>query len=287
VLEDRDTMIAALHAVLAADQDPAHLNDLERAAADLLSLAGSDSRDRLLALPFLGRYAAVRGDLDAARRRFDEIADIASQGDDDAVYATHAAMFWHMLSATLDFDLGKALAVADRYKASATAALADPDAPGVMHTGIVAVLHALADKPSPVPFDGIPWPLVTLDALARIGSAAALARAGALEQARRTVEPLTAEKLAALPRDNYWPALLRSGTQLCLLLGDGERAEALYAWSSAFSELLLIDPAGIFLGLVDHQLGILARIRGVESLAADHLERAVVVQTGLLSVPRG
>jgi DNA-binding NarL/FixJ family response regulator len=101
-------------------------------------------------------------------------------------------------------------------------------------------------------------------AVFRAALAAALAEAGRTNQARAEVERLTADDLAAVPRDLWWSWSLATLALACHHLGDTTRAVKLHRrlepyadrnLASARAGSLYLGPAAYFLGLLDLTLG--------------------------------
>jgi len=113
-------------------------------------------------------------------------------------------------------------------------------------------------RPPFVRLDEITRPQPNLGHLAHAATALELARAGDHDAARALLGRLTPEMLTNLTRDGYWPGVVWSVSAVTHILGDTERAAALYTELAPFRGQLLIDPAGIFLGCTDHQLWLLA-----------------------------
>ena len=108
--------------------------------------------------------------------------------------------------------------------------------------------------------DTITWPLPNLGHLARAGFAL-ISHGEATRCGGRHFAPVGPTLLSNLVRDAYWPGVVWAVSAVSHLLGDRERAAALYLGVHPFSRL---SPgrSGAFLGCTDHHLGLLAETSG-------------------------
>ena len=137
----------------------------------------------------------------------------------------------------------------------------------------------LSDIEAGVASSPAPWAWMT-------GLAWVNAALGRTDAARELVERLTREDLAALRLDANWHAVL----DLCeavALLGDGARAERLYAHLAPYSGLHAVAArAVVWYGPVDHFLGLLALTAGDPARAEGHLVAALAEEEAIGAAPR-
>jgi hypothetical protein len=108
-----------------------------------------------------------------------------------------------------------------------------------------------------------------------IGAASSMAaRHGHVGTARSALAQLTPDELARLPRDHYWWAAVWLVAEACFACGDGSRARALYTAAVPFRSLFCVDPVCLFLGSMEHHLGLLAYASGDQTRAVAHLDIA-------------
>jgi DNA-binding SARP family transcriptional activator len=146
----------------------------------------------------------------------------------------------------------------------------DPDAFTEADRAYVA--RSMAASPAPWAWmTGLAW----IDAV--------LGREG---EARELVDRLTRDDLAALPLDANWHAAL----DLCEaldVLGDGPRAERLYAHLAPFARLHAVVARAVYwYGPVDHYLGLLALTAGDPARAEGHLVAALAEAERVGAGPR-
>jgi tetratricopeptide (TPR) repeat protein len=105
-------------------------------------------------------------------------------------------------------------------------------------------------------------------------------------EAREHFEVIAAQGFEALPRDQNWMPALASLSEACHFLGDGERAERLYAMLLPHRQrLVLLGYANGCFGSAERYLGLLAAVRGRPEEAAAHLEAARAVHARLGARP--
>ncbi len=102
----------------------------------------------------------------------------------------------------------------------------------------------------------------------------ALAR-GERAEAERTFNRLAERGFDDVARNNQWMITMTLMSDLCVRLGDAERAGRLYELLYPYSELTSVSPVGGFAGPVARYLGLLAHTRGDASLAELHLRAAL------------
>lgn len=285
MLDDPATTAVALTARLATDTDPLHHGETTRTAEGLhrLGVAHDERAWVGWALESLARNAALTGDLDRAASTFAALEDLGLAGD---VVAAHQAAFGAMLRPTLEGDLAEAEAVAARVRDAGERALVDPTAAAAGRwgtVGLLRLLHGRWDDPGDVLVGAFPRRSMAVALVAVI--AAGRAGAGDLAGARQVAESVAPAELAVLERDLYWTTTVAMFAAACALLGDRDRACALYRAARPAAGLCAINPSCVFLGVMDHHLGVLAATAGEPALAAEHLERALAAHRRLGSVP--
>jgi DNA-binding SARP family transcriptional activator len=276
VLGDAETTAIALHARLVVDQDIAHLAERATLAHELIALADAhdEPRWRAWAIPALARVFALRGDIDAALSALEDLAH-QSRATQDPVGA-YLAESRTVLAATRRGDYPAAELAAAGVREAGVRALMDPTAAGLAYYGTIGILRILQRVDVGASFtDDIVFPQATMHAAFRASMALQAAYAGNLTSAARALEPLTADHLAALPRDLYWPSLVWMLADVCRELHDSERAGALLALAAPFADVYVVDGGGIFLGSMHHHLGILASAAGDDERATAYLTAAV------------
>ena len=81
-------------------------------------------------------------------------------------------------------------------------------------------------------------------------------------------------------RDLYWMAMVFGMTGACASIDAAEHALALHRAAAQFSGLCIVENSFMFLGSMDHHLGVLAATFGDVSLADAELQAALEVHTG-------
>jgi DNA-binding SARP family transcriptional activator/tetratricopeptide (TPR) repeat protein len=119
----------------------------------------------------------------------------------------------------------------------------------------------------------------------RCALASVCAELGRADEARRLVEELAADAFAVLPRDNEWPLSGAFLAEACRELGDLGVATALYRELGPLAERSSANPPEGTVGAMARVLGTLAGMLGLAREAAEHLERAVEVDTAGGSPP--
>jgi hypothetical protein len=148
--------------------------------------------------------------------------------------------------------------------------IAEPS--GFTEGQLAEVEAAMAASPAP-------WAWMT-------GLAWVNAALGRTDAARELVDRLTRDDLAALRLDANWHAVLDLCEALALL-GDGPRAERLYAHLAPYSGLHAVAArAVVWYGPVDHFLGLLALTAGDPARAEGHLVAALQEAEAISAAPR-
>jgi AAA ATPase domain len=108
----------------------------------------------------------------------------------------------------------------------------------------------------------------------RAGLALILCRLGREAEARRELERLVHDGVCDMPRDNVGLLATALLSEVCLHLGDRERAAVLYEQLSPLAARNVVSPHAIFAGPVALYLGVLASATGDARLVAEHLDTA-------------
>jgi hypothetical protein len=222
----------------------------------------------------LARVDAQLGDMRDALLLLDDLARLADEGG-DPVAAYHASSRL-ILAATVVGDFAAAEASALIVREAGERALIDPTAGALGYfgtVGILALLQGRFDQPA-TPMPDLTFPQATMQALFVTSRALGCMQSNDREGARRALEWLTPDTLVTLPRDLYWPSLMWMLGATLPLLEDAERAGAAYSLAAPYSEVFIVDGAGIFLGSMHHHVGLLADAAGATRDAIEHLDAA-------------
>jgi len=237
-----------------------HVDERRRLGEELMAMAGGLSSPRLLlrGLRIRARAHLELGDIDGFDADFDRLHHEGRTQRDWLTLSEVAR--WRGLRALVDgrFDdversAGEMLAFAGSEPNAPAAELCQrfflrrergrlEDTPAIAQEGI-------ARFPTVVAFQAL--------------LALALADTGALDDARRLFDRLTADDLADLPRDFTWPASLTLLSMVCAALGDASRAGVLLDLFTPHSgHLAVIGWGDVCAGAVDRFLGQLEAVRG-------------------------
>ena len=259
-LGDTGALHTALFARAVTLMGSHHVDERRRLGEELMAMAAELSSPRLL----------VRGLRIRARARL-ELGDIVGFDDDfdrlqqegrsqrDWLTLSEVAR-WRGLRALVDGRF-------DDVERSAVEMLAfagsEPNAPAAELCQRFFLLRErgqVADTPA-IAEEGIArFPtVVAFQALLAL----AHADRGALDEARRLFDDLTADGLAALPRDFTWPASLTLLSMVCAALGDRRGADVLLdLYAPHAGHLAVIGWGDVCAGAVDRFLGQLEAVRG-------------------------
>jgi DNA-binding SARP family transcriptional activator len=105
--------------------------------------------------------------------------------------------------------------------------------------------------------------------------AAHAAGEGDTDRVQRILSKLDRGTIHALPHDALWPAFPWAYTLACSLVGDAERARDFATILEPYADLFLVDREFMFLGAVDHHLGLLYKTAGAYDHADTHLRKAL------------
>jgi ATP/maltotriose-dependent transcriptional regulator MalT len=108
----------------------------------------------------------------------------------------------------------------------------------------------------------------------RPGLAMLYAELDRLDDARREFDRMAPDDFGAFARDSLWPATGSYLAEVCIALGDAERAAPLYRDLSRFANLNLMVAMTVCLGPADRVLGGLASLLGREADAGKHFRAA-------------
>jgi tetratricopeptide (TPR) repeat protein len=116
----------------------------------------------------------------------------------------------------------------------------------------------------------------------RYGLASLYAELGREPEARAEFERLAAKNFGDLPRDANWTGALDKLAQVCVFLGDVERAAVLYEMLLPFAHHIVVISFGDACdGSASHALGVLATLLERWDDAAQHFENALAMNTAL------
>jgi class 3 adenylate cyclase/DNA-binding CsgD family transcriptional regulator len=111
----------------------------------------------------------------------------------------------------------------------------------------------------------------------RPGLAVLFAEVGRLDEARTLFDRLAADGFDSLPRDALWPATVSFVADVCIAVGNADRAEELYQEMIQFEGENLMVALTICLGPADRLLGGLAGVLGREADAERHFGAAAAL----------
>lgn len=137
--------------------------------------------------------------------------------------------------------------------------------------GVVAILEG-GSRVATSPFVTTTFPVTSGEAMLRCGVARA---ADSPREASEILGALTSDVLARLPRDVLWLSMwwiLAATVEECCA---EDLARVAYGILVPFRGLTIINPGGVYLGSVEHHLGVLASAFGDRSLAERHFLRAL------------
>jgi class 3 adenylate cyclase len=108
---------------------------------------------------------------------------------------------------------------------------------------------------------------------------------GREEQAREQFERVAANDFRDLPLDIGWLVAMTLIAQVCGMLRDAARARLLYDLLRPCSGRNIVHPAAVCIGSTDLPLGLLAATMSEWSLATEHFERALAMNTEMGTQP--
>jgi DNA-binding SARP family transcriptional activator/class 3 adenylate cyclase len=121
--------------------------------------------------------------------------------------------------------------------------------------------------------------------IARVSTARLQAELGDHESARRVLDELVADDLAAVPRDLHWPCVLADLAALCTHVRETERAGLLFEHLQPYSGQVLLMGGHLCVGAADRFLGMLAQTLGRVDDALGHYATALDLEQRLHAAP--
>jgi eukaryotic-like serine/threonine-protein kinase len=122
----------------------------------------------------------------------------------------------------------------------------------------------------------------------RTALAAGLALTGKVEEARAEFERLATRNFDDIPRDGQFRAAIALITEVCVAVGDAERAKFLYeALLPVEDKVVVVGRAAMTQGPYARLLGLLAATRGKRKDAERHFEQAVEITERMGDRPMG
>jgi class 3 adenylate cyclase len=110
----------------------------------------------------------------------------------------------------------------------------------------------------------------------RTALASALAQLGKVEEARLEFERIAAGDFEVIPQDGQFYSALALVSEVCVAVGDAERAALIYEWMLPVEgKLIVIARAAVSQGPYDRLLGLLAAARGEREQSKRHFENAI------------
>jgi hypothetical protein len=271
-LGDVRALVTAFHARHWALADPGHVLDRLGHSEEMLA-AATQAADR--EMEFLAHNARFHcflelGDGAALDREIEEMATIAGQMR-QPFYLWHT-MCLRVVRAILDGRYAEAEELASA--ALETGQLRQSDYPAYVHrfAQVFAIrwgqgrLGECRDEVK-AHAEGFPW-------IHRWREALVAAEMGDETSARSEVERFAAGEFEHLPRDGLWLLHMCSLAEACVLIGDRERAERLYALLLPHAELPAVAYTLQPFGPVAMRLGMLAKLLGRWDEAEDHFAGA-------------
>jgi hypothetical protein len=112
-------------------------------------------------------------------------------------------------------------------------------------------------------------------ALALGVSAAEVGRSDGAKAGHAVLDSIAPQELHDLPRDLYWLPMVSAVAAGCHASAAAAHADALYTTAIAYRTVFVLDPVCIFLGSMEHHLGLLAAAAGNVERAHEHLTAAI------------
>jgi class 3 adenylate cyclase/tetratricopeptide (TPR) repeat protein len=274
-LDDRRALYSGLLAVTCAPWSPETLGRQLAANRELLALARADRADEveLQALSWLVFYLLITGEFEEFRRTMGAYRERADQSA-ELVFRVYLLQTESAVAlAEGRFEEAQRLAVEASDVASRLAAMDVSGGFGVQMFSIQRERGAL-EQVRPV-----------VETIAQMGhesatwkTAVALlyAELGLTDSAARLLQELTADDLRLIPRDALWCGSLTYVADVATILQDREAADVIYASLEPFAGLVV--PLGwcvSFQGSADRYLGALAGLLDRPTVASDHFEAAL------------
>jgi DNA-binding CsgD family transcriptional regulator/tetratricopeptide (TPR) repeat protein len=220
----------------------------------------------------LVRAYLQQGDVGRARAWVERLRDVSARAR-YGMWRYQVASFDSLLALVLgDFD------AAERLAAAAAEVFADqPDfVAGVHSMQMYAVRREQGRLAEVLPLLRIAAAMDG-DGLWRPGLAALLAQVGMRDEARATFEALAADGFASVPRDAMWPTCLVFLSEVCVALGDRDRAGTLYGALEEYAGYTLSAPFAACFGPADRLRGSLVALMGRPDEARAHFVDALAL----------
>ena len=94
-------------------------------------------------------------------------------------------------------------------------------------------------------------------------------------EGRAVLDEVRTEAVADVPRDLLWPSAIWALAESTQAVGHPGMAGAVYDVARPFRWLTVVNPGGVYLGSMEHHLGVLAATSGAADVAAGHFDAAV------------
>ncbi len=267
---DQEALGAALEAALIATTDPERLLGLAD-ELDRLALNSSDPWHSMYATSNRLRALITFGRLDEADAVLARHQEVSARGR----YAAFQFVGW-AFEVVLELARGRfaeAEAAAERAHAFGAADNTPFDA-GVYGLQMFALRREQGRLGEVAPVLELVASRQVEQPLWRPGLAALYSDLDMLDEARREFEALAADGFASVPRDSVWPACATFLAEVCLRLGDVERAALLYDELTPYSGRNLMVGMTICFGPADRFLAGLAALLGRGDDAEAHFAAA-------------
>jgi tetratricopeptide (TPR) repeat protein len=277
-----ETLATALHA-RAVTMDLERLPQRRALVDELLELARLHTRRDWegWALFVHARTDALYGAVDDCFSRCSQVAAIGADIADPVLVI--AANRRRTLEATLREGYESAQRALEETRVAVGHVIADA---GIMHAGELVLFRLLYGHDKDIASGDIQAEVTftqpeTLNALAHAVAAVYFVRQGDRRSAERAMSALDRRTVRALPHDEFWLPFAWAYSLICWLTRDAPRAAEFATILRPFSALLLVGRNFVFLGSVDHHLGLLDAAAGADDRAKFHLERAALAHQRL------
>jgi hypothetical protein len=270
---DDRAIVQALAALCDVQAGPDHASDRRVYADEMLARATAlgDWSLELLARRFLVVACLELGDVDAADEQAREFRLRAAQAR-HPLYEWYGPLWKGMRAlmegrfAEVDAANAEAVAIGERGGSTNAALLCVTQRwCRLAETGDRMGLEALAAELEGAPLDA---------AWVQVVQALMAGQLGHVEEARRALDA-AAPRLAALPRDSEWLAVMAQVAEVIALIGTHPVAESVYDALLPSAELLVVEGIGAAVrGPVHRHLGLLATASGHTEVAREHFAAA-------------
>lgn len=272
LLDDGRTTAIALEANLIVDQDPADLDRRRSWSDELLSLSDAPASCVITAV-------SARASIDATCGRVDStISTLASAATDPSMCDHPSSRILSAQAEVLDasrhgdWEAGRAaLALA---REATERVLVDPTAARFSHrasVGVIAILEGRTGVASS-PFATTTFPVTSGEVMLRCGVIRAARSPG---EASNLMASMTRDVMRNLRRDVLWLSMWWIFAATVEEWHAEDLAGVAYEILLPFRGLTIVNPGAIYLGSVEHHLGLLATAFGDRSLAQQHFQHAL------------